>query len=115
MLVGGESVFEQSSHLLWREPAAWDRYDEGDWHLAELVVGSGYDGGLLDVRTALKHGLEIAGVDACAPDDDRVLEPADDVEVAIPVDQPEVAAAKPRCAPNLKARSISAGVSEGET
>ena len=65
--------------------------DHGAHLLADALVGDADDRGLGDVGMLVERGLDLGGVDVLAAADDDVLQPVDDVEVALVVEAAEVA------------------------
>ena len=63
--------------------------DDGDDLLAEPFVGHADDRSFGDVRMLVERGLDFGGVDVLAASDDDVLQPVDDIEVAVFVETAE--------------------------
>ena len=63
--------------------------------LAESLVGHADDRGLGHVGVLVERGFDLGRVDVLAAADDDVLQPVDDVEVAVGVEAAEVAGVEP--------------------
>ena len=75
--------------------AAGSQDDEGDRHLAPALVGTADDGGLDHRLVLVEHPLDLGAGDVLAAGDDHVLEPIDDVDVAVVVLHADVAGVEP--------------------
>ena len=75
--------------------------DEGDRHLAPPLVGAPDDGGLDHRLVLVEHPLDLGAGDVLAAGHDHVLEPVDDVEVAVVVLHADVAGVEPAAGERL--------------
>ena len=75
--------------------------DDGEAHaLAQTVVRDGIGGGLEHARVLQREVFDVRGMDVVAAADDEVFLAADDLQIAVRVEAPEVAAHEPAAALN---------------
>src|SRR5690349_786833 len=71
------------------------QHDPGANFLAEAGIGHAEDLRRLDLGMAEEKLLDLAGIDVLAAADEHVLDPADDVAIALVVDGGEIATVHP--------------------
>ena len=104
-LVVGEVRAAEGPDLVGGEGRAGARLDGGVDALAPVVVGHAEDGGVLDLGVAVKHVLDLGGVDVDAARDDHVALAVADVDEPLVVEVRDVAHAEP-VAPRRLARGV---------
>ena len=70
-------------------------HDDGNGHLAPSLVRSPDHGGLRDGFVLVQHALDLGAGDVLAARHDHVLQPIDDVQIAVLVLHPDVAGVEP--------------------
>src|SRR5690554_828624 len=95
MLEAGDAVLQQREHAVGVDRAARAPDDDGDHHLAPVIVGAAHDRGFLDVGRLDQHVLDLGRIDVLAARDDHVLLAAVDPEEAVGVEVPDVAGVEP--------------------
>src|SRR2546430_10787814 len=94
-LVARDLAFAPSGDLIARGRGPLAQLDPGHDLLAVFLRRHADDLDVRDVGVAVKEFLDLARIDVLAPADDHVLDPADDVDVAVGVHRREVARVHP--------------------
>src|SRR5207247_11199702 len=94
-LVARDPAFAPSGDLIARGRGPLAQLDPGHDLLAVFLRRHADDLDVRDVGVAVKEFLDLARIDVLAPADDHVLDPADDVDVAVAVHRRAIAGVHP--------------------
>ena len=95
LFVARDPLGDERLNVLGRGVPALPQHDEGGRDLAGLVVGKPDDRGVRDIGMGEQQGLELGRRDLESLVLDQLLEPVDDVDVAVRVDLGDVARVQP--------------------
>src|SRR5205807_7869159 len=91
----GDLALAEGADLFGARRLAVAQTNPGAELLAVARVGDADDLNVLDLRVAVEELLDLARIDVLAAADHHVLDPADDVAIALRVDRREVAGVHP--------------------
>jgi len=106
-LIVGDTAAAEPDHLRRRESCLGPGLDEGEAHLAEPGIRHTANHHLCNGGMSVKKGLDLRRIGVGPADDEHLLEPTGDGEIAVGIETAEIAGAKP---PVRRCRSARRGL-----